>query len=184
MTSETLYSDGNTGNGVGVNNAPNANGVQDGNFADADGGWAQNDNWEFTMQNTALTAALLARMASMVCNLRYYFGGALGLGDVFDFDIHDGVGWTTLETFDALNSPEGLDPGKYVENYDLSGILDTVAKLNAAEFRFIKTDAIVSVNTIHVDSIRIVTYYDISGKRLVGLTMANCDKVGTQLALD
>lgn len=164
MGSETLYSDGNTGNGVVVNNAANANGVQDGNFANANGGWAQNDNWEFTMGDTALTAAQLAAAASMVCNLRYYFDGGLGLGDVFTFDVHDGVGWTTLETFNALNAPLGADPGDYVENYDLSGILNTVAKLNAAQFRWIKTDATGGYGgTIYVDSIRIVTTLAVAG---------------------
>lgn len=170
MITENLYSDGNVGDGVIVVNGANANGVQDGVFATANGGWAQNDNWEFTMENTALTTSRFTKVITMVCNLRYFFNGALGLGDVFGFDVHDGIGWTTLETFNAGNAPQGIDPGDYVESYDLSGILDTVGKLNAAKFRWIKTDAIGAyVGTVCLDSLRI--RIEIAEKRLVGANL-------------
>jgi len=144
---------------VTVNNPLNANGVQDGNFADANGGWAQNDSWEFTMDDTGLSDSAISRATSMKMNLRYYISPGAGATDEFRLDVWDGAGWTPLETFNVGNPWQAADPGDYIEDYDISGLLTDATKLNAAKFRLIFIAAAPFTGIVYVDSIRIVTDY-------------------------
>jgi len=161
MATETLYSDGNTGSGVVVLNASDADGDQDGNFASANGGWASFDDWEFTMQDTGLTDSEILGAITMVMNLRYYMDPSLAGTEAIGLDVWDDSGgvWQPLDAFNTGNQPETSDPGNYVENYDLTPYINSASELNAIKFRFVCTSLSPYGGTVYVDSMRVVTTY-------------------------
>jgi thermitase len=91
-----------------------------GTFASTPGAWVYT-----TIQDTTLPS-----IASAFLNI--HFGATIG-NDTISLDVYDGAGWTSVATFNT-NTPFAL------YTYDVSTILDTTTKVNAAQVRLLGTN--------------------------------------------
>ena len=83
--------------------------------------------------------------------VRFYVSAAL-TNDSFTLQVYDGTAWTTLATFNTGNQP----PTTLTEFiYNVTATLNTIAKVNAAQFRFAYTRAGAVDTSILIDEVKI-----------------------------
>jgi len=150
---EDLYSDGNSCVD-GVLNPTNADGYQDGNFAEVE---ELKNFWIFTMEDTGLSGDQVANASAMIMSIRYYIensgGGQIPPGSVLTFQVWDDSAsdWFDLDSY-TTNYMEKVDPGDYVYSHDISSYIASVSELNAVQFRCYCTGF---WGDMYVDSIRL-----------------------------
>ena len=91
-----------------------------GTFGNTPGSWVY----------TAIQDTTLPSIVSTTLNIQ--FGATIG-NDTISLDVYDGVGWTPVTSFNT-NTPFAL------YSYDVSAILDTTTKVNAAQVRLLGTN--------------------------------------------
>jgi len=128
---ESLYSGSNAqSGGLTITNSANANGPTTGNFASAtaaDNKWAQDSRyWYFVMDDSSLGTETIN---SVTLYLKHYQGGHVD--DNYNIDVYDGTTWNTVQSYDGV-SPPTTDT---TNNWDVSAILNTLTKINAAQVR-------------------------------------------------
>jgi predicted CXXCH cytochrome family protein len=118
--------------------------------ASASGKWGADiiNNWTFTaIQDTTLTPT------TVTAEYRFYQSG--WKNDPFAVEVYDGSSWSTLDTFSESNPPPTVLTTK---SYDASAVLDTKAKIDAAQMRFRATGKEGGADefTIYVDEVRLI----------------------------
>jgi hypothetical protein len=117
------------GNPLTINNAANSiDAAFNDAVANAQAKWFDVDaSWTFTaIQDTSTSPS------SVNAEFRFYQSG--WSNDSFDVEVYDGTTWTTVDTFSPSNAPPSTLTTK---TYDVSTTLDTTAKINAAQMRFV-----------------------------------------------
>ncbi|MFC1991957.1 cytochrome c3 family protein [Chloroflexota bacterium] len=119
--------------------------------ASAQGAWSENttNNWTFTaIQDATLTPT------SVTAEYRFYVDAGWS-DDSFTVEVYDGTSWSTLEIFSNSNSPPTTLTTK---SYNVWAVLDTQAKINAAQMRFrgVGMTGGADTFTIYVDEVRLI----------------------------
>ncbi len=131
---ENLWSGSNAGaSGVTVTNTANANGSATStwsNAVDSAGRWAANaGTWTFTMNNSAIGTGTIN---SVYLYLKHYQSGQVD--DALSIQVYDGTAWTTVQSYNATTRPP---TGDTTNNWDVSSILNTWTKIDAALIRIL-----------------------------------------------
>ena len=145
---ELLYGTSASTTGPAVTNIAN---MIDGAFNDvvADINWNNTGfvTWD-TISNSTTTDALLD---AVVLEVRFYNDAIIAV-PVLNLEIFDGTDWTILATYNTGNPPPTT---LTTVPFTVSGILDTVAKINACQVRFNCT-AKKNGNNAYVDEARLI----------------------------
>jgi len=133
-----------------LTDSANANGATDDLWASANGGkWALADVWEFVQDDSTRTDETFHQVRVYI---RHYQSGYSN--DGICLEVWNGIGWTVIKTWSSTDPPPTA-AGTYY--YDVTSILDTWTKINAAKVRIRKFSTVAASDSItwYVDSVEI-----------------------------
>lgn len=130
---ESIYSESNSVSSaqLTLTNTANADGSGTGTWADASGRWAKATYkyWTFTMTNSAAGPGTIN---TVTLYLTHYQDG--WSNDNYNIDVYDGSTWSTVQAYTSGSGPPTTGT---TNNWDVSSVLNTWTKIDAAQVRII-----------------------------------------------
>jgi len=125
-----------------LTSSANAYGSETGTWADARGLWAKDpyEYWTFVMDSSAVGAGTIN---TVTLSLTHY--QSEWVDDSFNIDVFDGSTWNTAR---AYTSGDGPPITGTADNWDVSLVLDTWTKIDAAQVRIIGNEPLGKEDTV------------------------------------
>ncbi len=154
---ESLWSESNSVSTaeLTLSNTTWANGSGTTDFADASGLWAKAtyESWTFVMANSAVGTGTLN---TVTLYLQHYQSG--WANDNYNIDVYDGSTWSTVRAYTNGDGPPTADTP---DSWDVSSVLNTWTKIDAAQVRIIGNGTLQSEDTVDwfVDTVELRVDY-------------------------
>ena len=162
---DNLWSGSNSAPNLTLTSSANADGSGPGTWADANGKWTKsNYSWDFVMGDSTSTGTI----NSVTLYLKHYQSG--WADDSFLIQIYDGSAWNDVQSYAEGSGPPD---GDITNDWDVSTVLNTWTKINAAEVRIYGLTQVKGEDTVDwlVDTVELRVVYTPNSPTITGVTL-------------